>query len=361
MTLKIYVARDSKDREWPPNTPHEAEACEWMLQKAWMGFHHLEELFAIVVNLKKPSADMVVIRELGFGILEMKHYPGEITVDENGAWWAENIRIHSGPCLNPREQVKKYAGQLREKILQELLPARIQGDEEQWNGLKFQTGVCFTNPFVDLGKLRKSLNEKPPKLKAWEDDFSVIEIDSFTRWVRKLRFELTQNPPEDYSPIHLEREKIMEIATKFLDAVEWDEMMAAMPESNPYGHLILEDITGREVFNLTNDHLTIGRSHQCDVVLPSRYGRGSKHHLSIDRDIHGITVMDLSSLNGTFINNQPIEKQRPYRLENGATLSLGGLSTRNKACILIFEQHGEIPDETTVTEQSTRDFRQIES
>ena len=359
MTLKIFVAKDSEDREWPPNTPHEAEACEWMLQKAWMGFHHLEEMFAIVVNLKKPSADMVVIRELGLGVLEMKHHPGEITVDENGAWWAENIRIHSGPCLNPREQVRKYARQLREKILPELLPVRIQADGEQWDDPKFQTGVCFTNPFVDLRKLRTSLNKKPPKLEAWENDFSVIEIDFFTRWVRKLRFELTQNPPDDYSPIHLEPEKIMNIATGLLDAVEWDEMYKAMPEGNPYGHLILEDITGREVFNLTKDHSTLGRSHQCDVVIPSRYGRVSKHHLSIDRDIHGVTITDRSSLNGTFINDQSVEKDSSYRLENGAKVSLGGLTTRNNTCVLTFELSGEILDETTITEQSTRDFRQL--
>lgn len=361
MTLKIYVARDSKDREWPPNTPHEAEACEWMLQKAWMGFQHLEEMFAIVVNLKDPSADMMVIREIGLGITELKHYSGEIIVDDNGAWWAGNIRIHAGNRRNPREQVRSYAKQLRSKILRELLPDQMQVDRETWDNLKFQTGVCFTNPFVDLRKLRKSLNEDPPKLELWEDNFSVIEIDFFTRWVRKLRFELTQNPPEDYSPIHLKREKIINIATDFLGAIEWKEMMAGMPESNPYGRLVLEDITGREVFNLTKDHSTVGRSHQCDVVLPSRYGRVSKHHLSIDRDIHGINITDLSSLNGTYINDQPIENKRSFRLENGAILSLGGHSTRNKACVLKFELSGESFDETTVTEQGTQDFRQIDN
>ena len=361
MTLKIYVAKDSKDREWPPNNSHEAEACEWMLQKAWFGFNHLPELYAIIVNLEDPSADIVVIREIGLGVLEMKHHSGEITVDRDGTWWAGNLRIHSGNRRNPREQVRSYAKQLRGKIIHELLPARLQTTREDWHELKFQTGVCFTNPLAKLLEIKKSLDEKPPELESWEDDFSVMDINYFTPWVRKLRFELAEDPPNNYAPIHLEREKIIKITTEVLEAVEWDEMIAAMPEGNPYGHLVLEDITGREVFNLTKDHSTTGRSHQCDFVLPSRYGRVSKHHLSIDRDINGIAITDLSSLNGTFINDQPIEKQRPYKLENGATLSLGGLSTRNKACVLTFERHGEIPDETTVTEQGTRDFRQIES
>jgi len=353
MTLKIYVARDSKDREWPPNTPHEAEACEWMLKKAWMEFHHLQEMYAIVVNLKDPSADLVVIREIGLGVMEMKHHPGEIAVDEREAWWAGNLRIHSGNRRNPREQVRSYARQLRGKMINELLPARMRKTKESWNDLKFQTSVCFTNPSVDLRILRKFLEEKPTKLEPWEKNFSILEVGHFTGWVRKLRFELSQNPPEDYAPIHLEREKIVEIATKVLDAGEWEEMMAAMPDGNPYGHLVLEDVTGREVFNLTKDHLTIGRSHQCDIVIPSRYGRVSKRHLAIDRDMRGIIVKDLSSMNGTFLNNDPLEK--PQRLINGSILFLGGLSAEKKACKLTFELHGEIPEET-VTEQGTQVF-----
>ena len=105
MTLKIYVARDSKNREWPPNTPHEAEACEWMLQKAWMGFHHLEEMFAIVVNLKDPSAVEQTIEydpETGQYIISEKigdayfRPPTYMTFDE----YLENadVNAHSVSC-----------------------------------------------------------------------------------------------------------------------------------------------------------------------------------------------------------------------------------------------------------------------
>lgn len=359
MTLKIYVAKDTKKREWPPNTPHEAEACEWMLQKAWLGFHHLPEMFAVIVNLNDPSADMLVIRELGLGVLEMKHHSGQITVDKGGTWWAENRRIHSGNRRNPREQVRSYARQIRGKIIRELLPARMKEARETWKELKFQTGVCFTNPLANIRELKRSLDQKPPKLEAWEDNFSVIDINFFTRWMRKLRFELSENPPSDYAPMRLEPEKIIKIATEVLGAVEWEEMIAAMPKGHPWSHLILKEGAGREIFNLVKDHSTVGRSHLCDVVVPSRYSRVSKHHIIIDRDVNGASITDRDSLNGTFINDQLLERQKTYILEDGSVISLGGPSTGGKACVLTFEIHGTQSDETTITEQGTQELEKV--
>jgi len=353
MTVKIYVARDIEGREWPPNTSHEAKACEWMLQKAWMEFQHLQELFVIIVNLQEPSADMVIIREIGLGVVEMKNHFGDIIFDQDGIWWAGRKAIHSGIHLNPREQVRIYATKIREKIIREILPARQQINKKHWNDHKFQTAVCFTNPRAKLGKIQKYFEERLPDKDDWEGKFSVFDPDSFTQWIRDLRFELEKAPPRDFSPFRLKPDVIEKIVTKSLNAVVWEEMMAAMPDGIPYGHLVLEDVTGREVFNLTKDHSTIGRSHQCDIVIPSRYGRVSKQHLAIDRDMKGITVKDLSSMNGTFLNNHPLEK--PQRLINGSVLFLGGLSAEKKACKLTFELHGEIPEETA-TEQGTQVF-----
>ena len=174
-----------------------------------------------------------------------------------------------------------------------------------------------------------------------------------------MRFDLQQDPPRDFAPIHLKPETIVRIVTKFLEAVEWEEMIAAMPDGNPYGHLVLEDEAGKEIFNLTKDHSIIGRSHECHVVLPSRYGRVSKHHFSIDRNMAGITITDFSSRNGTFIKDCLIKNQSPAELEYGSVLSLGGPSTGKKTCVLTFVLHGKISDDTTVTEQSTRDVRHV--
>jgi len=81
MTVKIYVAKDQKGRQWAPDRPHEVGACEWMVKKAWDEFHDLKEFYAILLNHQpEPRTDMVVIQERGLGVLEMKHYYNEIEI-----------------------------------------------------------------------------------------------------------------------------------------------------------------------------------------------------------------------------------------------------------------------------------------
>jgi hypothetical protein len=357
MTLKIYVTQDTNGKEWLPDKPQEVEACEWMLKKAWMEFQHLQELYAVIVNLRKPSADMVVVREIGLGVLELKHHPGEIIINQDGVWMAGKLGIHSGQRLNPREQVRYYAKELRENTIRELLPAPMQTNRQHWDDLKFQTAVCFTNPLAKLHTLKGQLGQRPTFLEKWEESFSVFDIDFFTTWVRKLRFELAKNPPRDFSPVRQKPEKIIRIMTEVLGAVEWEEMIDAMPVGNPYGCLILEDDDGRQIFNLIKDHSVIGRSHECDVVLPSQYGRVGKQHLIIERSVSGITVTDQSSQNGTFLNGQRVRK--PANLVHGNVLALGGPPTGRKACVLTFELQGMQSDETTETELGTRDVKDL--
>jgi FHA domain/Nuclease-related domain len=357
MTLKIYVAGDKDGKEWPPDKPQEVQALEWMLKKAWAEFQPLLETYAIVVNLEhpNPSADLLVIREIGLGVLELKHYFGEITVGQDGIWRAGQAVIKSGIHLNPREQVKSYAARLRGMLVRELLPPRMQMNSKHWNDLKFQTGVCFTNPRAKLEAIRKYLKERPARYEDWESDFLVFDLDFFTTWVRELRFHLARDPGRDFSPLRLTPDKIEHIVKVVLGAVEWQEMVKAMPTAKPYGYLILEDEAGREVFNLTDDRMVIGRSRECDVVLPARYGRVGKIHLEIVRNVTGITITDLRSRNGTFVNNRLVQPGIAMKLSQGSTLSLGGPPTGDKACVLIFRLQGEISDETTITEEGTRE------
>mgnify|MGYP007070560483 CR=1 FL=1 len=48
------------------------KSIEWMLKKAWEEFHHIQATYAIIANLRHPSADMVILTERGVGILELK-------------------------------------------------------------------------------------------------------------------------------------------------------------------------------------------------------------------------------------------------------------------------------------------------
>jgi pSer/pThr/pTyr-binding forkhead associated (FHA) protein len=70
--------------------------------------------------------------------------------------------------------------------------------------------------------------------------------------------------------------------------------------------------------HLTDDHLTIGRDPNCDVVIDDI--RLSRQHARIDRKRNTYTIHDLQSTNGTWMGESRIEK---HKLEDGDTLQVG--------------------------------------
>ncbi len=64
----------------------------------------------------------------------------------------------------------------------------------------------------------------------------------------------------------------------------------------------------------------IGRSKDCDIVLPDRWC--SRHHICIERQAdHRYRLTDLKSMNGTFIGNNRIHA--PHVLKHGDRISIG--------------------------------------
>jgi len=53
--------------------------------------------------------------------------------------------------------------------------------------------------------------------------------------------------------------------------------------------------------------LLIGRDGNCDIVIPDR--QVSRQHARVTNTGKGITLEDLGSKNGTFVNNQPISAE----------------------------------------------------
>ena len=64
----------------------------------------------------------------------------------------------------------------------------------------------------------------------------------------------------------------------------------------------------------------IGRAAEVDIRLDSP--RISRHHARLSLGDAGITIEDLGSRNGTFVNEIRIEG--PTLLQSGATLRIGG-------------------------------------
>jgi hypothetical protein len=70
---------------------------------------------------------------------------------------------------------------------------------------------------------------------------------------------------------------------------------------------------------LDQEYMTIGRSEDCDIVLPKR--QVSRHHAQIERDDGGYLLRDLGSKNGTYVNGRKVRSE-PYRLEDGDEIQI---------------------------------------
>ena len=356
MTLKIYVPKDSQSRDWAPDHPHEVRACEWMIKKAWAEFHHLDELYAILLNLQHPSPtiDMLVIHERGLGILELKNHPDEIYIRWDGPWSCgeENQPIVWRQDFNPRDQVQRYAIDFRSEFIYALLPPEIRDDLSRRDKFKFQTAVCFTNHLAVLDEAQNFIEQHPPKHEPWEQKFSVFGLADFTSWVRELRFELDRGRTEYYEPVRLTRSQILHFVTSDLDMVEWEEIYPATLTGHPYGALVLEDGHLNQRFPLLRDQTLVGRSHKCEVDLPENYKRVSKEHCVIEWHNGRVFLIDMPSRNGTFLNGQVVTRREPVLLQNGDVISLGGSPNSSKPCVLKVELF--TPEQTLTTEVPTQ-------
>jgi hypothetical protein len=96
MPVKIYVSHDTQGRPDPAIYAHENEAVYDLIKRLWLAFHHQEVLYAVVVNLQEPPADLIVISERGLGVIELKHYFGQIIRKLDGTWYAGSKRIEAG-------------------------------------------------------------------------------------------------------------------------------------------------------------------------------------------------------------------------------------------------------------------------
>lgn len=74
---------------------------------------------------------------------------------------------------------------------------------------------------------------------------------------------------------------------------------------------------GRRV--AVGQRLLIGRSSRCDLTLAEQLV--SRTHAEIVADTRGVTVLDLGSANGTFVNGAQVEA--PVALADGDTVRFG--------------------------------------
>jgi pSer/pThr/pTyr-binding forkhead associated (FHA) protein len=69
------------------------------------------------------------------------------------------------------------------------------------------------------------------------------------------------------------------------------------------------DLIGTEYFFDDTSLCVVGRSRDCSMMLPEWHNLVSRHHCLFDIDGPEITVRDLGSMNGTFVNGELIGKR----------------------------------------------------
>ncbi len=86
------------------------------------------------------------------------------------------------------------------------------------------------------------------------------------------------------------------------------------------GSVILDD--GRRI-GIGNAPITIGRLEECEIQIDDT--NASRRHAELRRDGAAVVIMDLSSTNGTRVNNAPITR---HRLSNGDVITIGVTTLR---------------------------------
>lgn len=95
--------------------------------------------------------------------------------------------------------------------------------------------------------------------------------------------------------------------------------VAVLPKGT-VGLVILEPVSRSGELIPVADEITIGRAPGCGIALPDD-GTVSSLHARVAPDRKGITVEDLGSTNGTFIDDAPVTG--PTRAKRGALIRCG--------------------------------------
>lgn len=351
MSISVFVGQDSDGHNWSPDHAHEIEGILALLTHLWRKYQHLQEHFCVLTNIKAPDADVIVLSERGIGVIELKHYAGRIRIDEQGKWTADGKPIRAGTHAHPHEQVQAYARQLREKILPYILPDPWARDRQSWAEVKTQTAVCFTHPQADLQDVNSEnkIWNSPRARAAWEDSFDIIRPAEAILWAFKLRFGITQPRSKNFEPIRIDAEKQVRCVELVLGGKPWTDIQSLMPTSQPYGYLYLHSTDGPDsIFNLDKERVTIGRSMDCDIVIPPQFKRVSGQHCEIVRTRSTITLRNLKAANGTFINGKPMSQMQA--LSGRDVITLGNMTADEKSCQLRLELIRDVSSQISRTE-----------
>jgi hypothetical protein len=352
MSVRAYVTRDQERNEWPPLHSHEATGAVTLLQRLYAKFADDAHPYVVIANLHQPSADLLVITELGMGVVELKHNAGRLQVQGETWLTAEHGPVRSGTpsqgYANPRQQVQSYTSQIREILVSYCtnwwsVPVRTLNKI-----LRVQSAVCFTKPTLVIPD-----DAKLAIISAADADYSrlgrfdLLVPPEFPAWVAALRFEVSQGAAAHYQPCRLESRQIARLIDHF-QGTEWGAVQALMPSDRAYAYLIIRpEQQEAQIFSLHTLDFQAGRSaSNCALTVPRGYGKVSRVHAQFNRYGDEIWLQDLQSSHGTYVNG--VRVGQAVILKPGDLITLGGPAPEPGVYTCEFVRR--LPDDVLATE-----------
>lgn len=364
MPVQFYLGCDMQGRYSEPALNHEISGVIGICRNIWRRFGGEPQMVAVLVNIKcigtgtKLAPDMVVLTELGLGVIELKNYFGAIDCSNpDGPWFAGKKEIMGfrdavgTKKSNPAKQVRHYAAIMRRQLLGGWLPHGAQ----TWQKMKVHTAVCFTNLLSDTSKCAQDIIQNYPPgrvLEEWER-LSVITPNEISDWVYSLRFGLTDGFYGGYHTVCLTPEEVCRLAGRFFHGVPWQAMNHFML-SGPivYAHLHLLDDDGKSVktFRLNQEEFLLGRADICEVQFEKEYSAVSRRHARMIHTPVGVQIEDAGSTHGTLING--ISCVKLTTLTDGDIISLGSAAPGQRLCRLRFNLARKVDISPTLLEKT---------
>lgn len=337
MPVKAYITRDPSGNPWPPVHEHEATAVIGLIQRLHEALNHERAFYAVLANLQAPSADLVVLTEMGLGVVELKHYDGQLNV-QAGEWYGGTRLIKAGSGYsNPRDQAQAYANRIRNGIIPHLADFWSSNQQDLSTRLKIQTAVCFTNQQMYVAPdVKQAIELEADRIGRRWSTFQILTPADFTTWVGSLRFSVEQGRDAQFAPYRLKPKEIDALAKAYFKGDEWTEIRNLMPTGAPYAYFTLRQ-AGQEpqLIPLRVTDSRLGRDGQrCALLIPEAFRRTSREHLRVSRVASQVWIRDLGSSHGTFIDGIRIEQ--PTRLKAGQRITLGGPEASERVCELVF-------------------------
>jgi hypothetical protein len=315
MTVKFMIGADHLHKERENQYAHEFNGVRKISSLLWDKLHSIDIIYFVIRN---PSfvaesqiitPDMVILSQLGLGIIELKNDANKIhwkpknkeahfkQVQRYGqAVWDLLLDIKDGMDISCEEQVDNIA-------LSSWLPSTPKLRKQ----LRLFTTVCYTNDTVDLSECLRMSAQRPKKGEdseaEWEH-FSITTPADIPAWAASIRWEIDLGSKENYRNYQLSSEETERLARMFFNAqddIDMEKIVTGV--RTPHAFLKWEEQPDAKMERLDREQYILGRNKKtCDILFPGDNLRISNEHLRLTY-VNGRYFIEDLSRNGIYLTN----------------------------------------------------------